>query len=143
MGIISTVSKPLRYSRFGRVRVPPRCPGLTPLRCGGYDVRIWVHLRILLDLLGSAYYIKYNDYSEPLRTRKADASCLHVSSSFSCPQGGSNRATPTHMSKISCVAAGKHEHRAFLRMCVVWFWIATLLLGLILKTQQGSWHLVG
>ena len=23
MGIISTVSKPLRYSRFGRVRVPP------------------------------------------------------------------------------------------------------------------------
>ena len=23
------------------------------------DVRIWVHLRILLDLLGSEYYIKY------------------------------------------------------------------------------------
>jgi len=41
-------------------------------------------LRILLDLLGSAYYIKYNDYSEPLRTKKADASCLHVSSRFSC-----------------------------------------------------------
>ena len=36
-------------------------------------------MRILLDLLGSAYYIKYNDYSEPLRT-KADASC------FACKQ---------------------------------------------------------
>ena len=35
MGIISTVSKPLRYLRFGTVRVHPRCPGLTPLRCGG------------------------------------------------------------------------------------------------------------
>ena len=40
------------------------------------NVRIWVHLRILLDLLGSAYYIKYNDYSEPLRTRKARVSCV-------------------------------------------------------------------
>ena len=105
MGIISTVSKPLRYSRFGRVRVHPCARGLRPYVVA-LNVRIWVHLRILLDLLGSAYYIKYNDYSEPLRTKK-------------------------------------HEHRAFLRMCVVWFWIATLLLDLILKIQQGSWHLAG
>ena len=61
------------------------------------------------------------NYSEPLRTGKADASCLHVSSSFSCSQGGSNRATPTHMSKISCAAARKHEYRAVLRMFVWWF----------------------
>ena len=32
--------------------------------------------------------------------------------------GGSNRATPTYMSKISCVAATKHEYRALLRICV-------------------------
>ena len=59
-----------------------------------------------------------DNYSEPLRRRKADASCLHVSSRFSSSQGGSNRATPTHMSKISCVAARKHEYRAILRMFV-------------------------
>ena len=114
MGIISTVSKPLRYSRFGRVRVHPCARGLRPYVVA-LNVRIWVHLRILLDLLGSAYYIKYNDYSEPLRTRKADASCLHVSSSFSCPQGGSNRATPTHMSKISCVAAALNVQGTFVQ----------------------------
>ena len=34
--------------------------------------------------------------------------------------GGSNRATPTYMSKISCEAAGKHEYRAVLRMYVGW-----------------------
>ena len=83
MGIISTASKPLCYSRFGRVRVHPGARGLRPYVVA-LNVRIWVHLRILLDLLGSAYYIKNNDYSEPLRTKKADASCLHVSSRFSC-----------------------------------------------------------
>ena len=61
------------------------------------------------------------NYSEPLRKRKAVASCLHVSSSFYCSQGGSNRATPTHLSKISCTAARKHEYRAVLRMFVGWF----------------------
>ena len=75
MGIISTVSKPLRYSHFGRVRVYPGARGLRPYVVA-LNVRIWVHLRILLDLLGSAYYIKYNDYSEPLRTKKARASCV-------------------------------------------------------------------
>ena len=69
----------------------------------------------------NCYYIINSNYSEPLRTKKADASCSHVSSRFSCSQGGSNRATPTHMSKISCAAAGKHEYRAVLRMCVGWF----------------------
>lgn len=67
---------------------------------------------------------KKGNYSEPMRTKKADASCSHVSGRFSCSQGGSNRA-PTHMSKIRCVAARKHEHRAFLRMCVGWFWMDT------------------
>ena len=69
MGIISTASKPLCYSRFGRVRVHPGARGLRPYVVA-LNVRIWVHLRILLDLLGSAYYIKYNDYSKPLRTKK-------------------------------------------------------------------------
>ena len=75
MCIISTVSKPLRYSRLGRVRVHPGARGLRPYVVA-LNVRIWVHLRILLDLLGSAYYIKYNNYSEPLRTKKARASCV-------------------------------------------------------------------
>ena len=32
---------------------------------------------------------KKGNYSEPLRTKKADASCSHVSGRFSCSQGGS------------------------------------------------------
>ena len=68
---------------------------------------------------------KKGNYSEPLRTKKADASCSHVSSRFSCSQGGSNRATPTHMSKIRCVAARKHEYRAFFECVLGWFWMNT------------------
>ena len=37
----------------------------------------------------NCYYIINSNYSEPLRTKKADASCSHVSSRFSCSQGGS------------------------------------------------------
>ena len=36
-------------------------------------------------------------------------------------QCDSNRVTTPHMSKISCVAVGKHEYRAVLRICVVGF----------------------
>ena len=32
---------------------------------------------------------KKGNYSEPLRTKEADASCSHVSGRFSCSQGGS------------------------------------------------------
>ena len=105
MGIISTVSKPLRYSRFGRVRVHPGARGLRPY-VEALNVRIWVHLRILLDLLGSAYYIKYNDYSEPLRTKKARASCVFAN--------------------VRGVVLDSY-----------------VMLDLILKIQQGSWHLAG
>ena len=105
MGIISTVSKPLRYSRFGRVRVHPGARGLRPYVVA-LNVRIWVHLRILLDLLGSAYYIKYNDYSEPLRTKKARASCVFAN--------------------VRGVVLDSY-----------------VMLDLILKIQQGSWHLAG
>ena len=34
---------------------------------------------------------KKGNYSEPLRTKKADASCSHVSGRFSCSQGGSEQ----------------------------------------------------
>jgi len=34
---------------------------------------------------------------------------------FFCSQGGSNRATPTHMSKISCVAAALNVRWTFVQ----------------------------
>ena len=45
------------------------------------------------------------NYSEPLRTRKADASCLHVSSSFYYSQVGSNsyiKKTSSRQNSTKC-----------------------------------------
>ena len=39
------------------------------------------------------------NYSEPLRIRESESSCLHVRDGFSYSQGGSNRVTAPYMSK--------------------------------------------
>lgn len=59
--------------------------------------------------------LKTINYSEPLRAGKADVSCLHVNSRFFCSQGGSNRATTTLMSKISCIAAALNVRGTFVQ----------------------------
>ena len=60
MGIISTVSKPLRYSRFGKVRVHPCARGLRPYVVAGmmYEYGytcgfclIYWGARIILDIM--------------------------------------------------------------------------------------------
>ena len=51
---------------------------------------------------------------------------------------GSNRATPTHMSKISCVAAGKHEYRAFFANVRGWVLNSYIVHGFNFKNTTGE-----